>query len=600
VGDEQDNNTLSSLDTEQGGPEEPRDRRVSLLLYHRDGTKVIPLQKGTPVVVGRAWPADAVVRDIKLSRRHASFRLSDDGVEVEDLGSTNGTFRNGERIEGGRLTAEDEVTLGSVTVSLHVLTSHEEAAHSALGYDRFATRLEEEVTRSRTFSRPLSLLMIRSVGRVDECHVRHFLPHLRAGGLRPVDLVGLYGPGRVLVALPETSLEAAATLAARLAPVSPPAGVPRLVVGLAAFPTTAATADELLAVARSAARQATTEAPVQGGEPAGEIEGVPRVVVADDRMRRLFETVGKVARSAAPVLVVGETGTGKELVARAIHEESGDRSGGPLRAVNCGAIPSTLIESTLFGHVRGAFTGAEQERAGIFEDAHGGTVFLDEIGELAQAAQAALLRVLETKRVTRVGSGEEIEVDVRVVAATHRDLEAMTEEGGFRQDLLYRLNTIVLDVPPLRERLDDVAPLAELFAAESARASELPHPTIDPAALERLRAFRWPGNVRELRNVIERAVVIADGPSITVEDLTEKVRGAAAGPARPTDGPPPELAAAGVEFKERVKLYETELILDALRRTGGNQTQAAKLLRMPLRTMVHKIRSYGIQKKYDM
>jgi two-component system response regulator AtoC len=251
----------------------------------------------------------------------------------------------------------------------------------------------------------------------------------------------------------------------------------------------------------------------------------------------------------------------------------------------------------LFGHEKGAFTGAEQRSPGLFEQANGGTVFLDEVAELSPPAQAALLRVLETKRFSRVGGTEEVEVDVRVVAATHRDLEKMVEAGGFRLDLLYRLNTMVLRVPPLRERAEEIDALADLFLEEARVATGTAIRGFDAPARGLLRGYAWPGNVRELRNVIERAVLVCSGEMIGKGDLGERL-------ARPSVLPPADQeltapnAAAG-DFKDRVQRYETDLILDALKRSSGNQTQAAKILGMPLRTLVHKMKGYGIRKLYS-
>jgi transcriptional regulator with PAS, ATPase and Fis domain len=321
------------------------------------------------------------------------------------------------------------------------------------------------------------------------------------------------------------------------------------------------------------------------------------VVIASDAMREVYDLVRKVAGATIPVLILGETGTGKEVIASAIHNAS-PRRPKPMRGINCGAIPATLIESVLFGHEKGAFTGAERSTPGIFEQADGGTVFLDEIGELSPAAQAALLRVLETKRVTRVGGTEEVAVDVRVLAATHRDLEQMTKSGEFRLDLLYRLNTMQIEVPPLRERVEEIEPLAELFLNEANRASGTTVKGIDPEARKLLTIYRWPGNVRELRNVMERAVIVSRGEMITPEDLSERLRGVPAPSGSPTDMPPSDVD-PDVAFKDRIKDYETQLILDALRRADGNQTAAAKMLKMPLRTLVHKIKLYGIKKLYE-
>jgi transcriptional regulator with GAF, ATPase, and Fis domain len=301
------------------------------------------------------------------------------------------------------------------------------------------------------------------------------------------------------------------------------------------------------------------------------------------------------------VLLQGETGSGKEVVARAIHERSARRNQ-PLIFVNCGAIPSQLVESTLFGHEKGAFTGATSQSQGVFESAAGGTVLLDEIGELPAGAQAALLRVLETKRIVRVGSAREVAVDVRVVAATHRDLEAMCESGGFRLDLLYRLNAMTLVVPPLRARRQDVAALARRFLDHANEANGRTIRGFEPEVVELLEAYPWPGNVRELKNAIERAVVVARDATISISDLPDRIRGAVDGrSARPTtaiDSParPEPAQTADAPFRDAVQRFETQLILDALKQTSGSQTAAARLLQMPLRTFIHKMNSYGIKK----
>jgi two-component system response regulator AtoC len=339
-------------------------------------------------------------------------------------------------------------------------------------------------------------------------------------------------------------------------------------------------------------------AAVQSGR--GDRRSVPidtsGIIVKNTAMKEVMATVKRLAQSTIGVLINGETGSGKEVVAQAIHD-GGSRKKAPLRAINCAAIPQTLLESVLFGHEQGAFTGADKATGGIFEQANGGTVFLDEIGELQPSAQAALLRVLETKRVMRVGGHKEIEVDVRVIAATHRDLEAMVDAGRFRQDLLYRLNTMTLRIPPLRERVDEIKPLAERFLKEASSKAGANVKSIDAKALEALEAYAWPGNVRELRNVIERAVVLAEGKSIQLADLTEKVRG---GARAQTSVEPDSVEDHGsADYRERVRKFETELIIRALHKANGNQTEAAKALNLPLRTLVHKIQTYGIKKKFD-
>jgi transcriptional regulator with GAF, ATPase, and Fis domain/tetratricopeptide (TPR) repeat protein len=295
------------------------------------------------------------------------------------------------------------------------------------------------------------------------------------------------------------------------------------------------------------------------------------IVAESESLRRALRLAARVASADVPVLVRGESGTGKELVARAIHDAS-PRADGPYVGENCAAIPETLLESTLFGHVRGAFTGADAARRGLFEVADGGTLFLDEIGEMSEPMQAKLLRVLQDGRLRPIGSERERTVDVRLVAATHRDLERMVAEGTFRQDLFYRIAVVQVGLPPLRERPEDVAPLVEAFLARHAPDRRV---RVDEAAMRALRAFAWPGNVRQLENEIRRALVLAEDV-VRVEHLSEPVRGEAGGEALDE-----------LDLKGQVDALERRLIVQALSRTDGNQTRAAELL---------GVSRYGLQK----
>jgi DNA-binding NtrC family response regulator len=325
---------------------------------------------------------------------------------------------------------------------------------------------------------------------------------------------------------------------------------------------------------------------------------VAAVVVSDPSMLALYRMVAQVARRGMPVLITGETGVGKEVVAAALHRES--RRSGPLKVVNCATIPQQLTESVLFGHERGAFTGAAQRVTGLFEDANGGTVFLDEIGELSASAQSALLRVLLEKRITRVGSTREIEIDVRIVAATHRDLEAMVQSGAFRADLLYRLNTVALEIPPLRERNGEIADLAQRFLESAIAEWGGSARSFSPEVIALLESYDWPGNVRQLRNVVERAAALCEREQIEPNDLPRAVRGgesvvpekiAAATLPPPADPSEPDEAF----LKERVREYEIGLIRDALDKSQGNLKRAAELLHLPLRTLSYKMKTFGIR-----
>ncbi|HQR45276.1 MAG TPA: sigma-54 dependent transcriptional regulator [Thermoanaerobaculia bacterium] len=304
--------------------------------------------------------------------------------------------------------------------------------------------------------------------------------------------------------------------------------------------------------------------------------GEPELVTGDPRMRELLELVDRVAAADVPVLVLGESGTGKELVARRVHARS-RRATGPFVAVNAAAFPETLADSELFGHEKGAFTGADRARAGRFEEASGGTLFLDEVGELTPALQAKLLRVLEERIVRRVGSERDVPVDVRVLAATNRDLAREAESGSFRRDLYFRLAVVPVVLPPLRDRPGDVERLSRHFVARLAARHRVPAPELTEAALAALEAHPWPGNVRELRNTLESAVVIRAGQPIRPEDLR-------------LAPPPAGLSASALDEETRSR----EATLEALRRGGGNREEAARLLGISVRTLYYRLRRWGL------
>ena len=300
-------------------------------------------------------------------------------------------------------------------------------------------------------------------------------------------------------------------------------------------------------------------------------------------MQRLQEVIARVGPTDVGVLIFGETGTGKELVARALHDAS-RRSSGPFVAVNCAAIPQALLESELFGHVRGAFTDAKGERRGLFQQAHGGTLLLDEVGELDPTIQPKLLRAIQERRVRPVGSDAEVEVDTRVIAATHRDLDAEVEAGRFRQDLLYRLDVVRIDVPALRARGNDVLQLAQAFVGQQAARSDKRVTGITAAAAKLLLAYPWPGNVRELGNAIERAVALTEYEAITPADLPDKVQGHR----------PSHVIVAAEDPADFVTLAEVErrYVLRVLDSVGGNRTRAAQILGVDRKTLYRKLQEY--------
>ncbi len=318
------------------------------------------------------------------------------------------------------------------------------------------------------------------------------------------------------------------------------------------------------------------------------------VVIEDPVMQGVYELASKAAQALISVLLLGETGVGKEVLAQSIHKLS-QRRGGPFLALNCAAISESLLEGELFGNERGAYTGASQSRAGLLESANGGTVFLDEVGDLPLSIQVKLLRVLEERRILRVGGRTPVPIDVRFVSATNRDLEADVQRATFRQDLYYRLNGISITIPPLRERRREIIPLGLRFVETAARQLGRAAPTLTEEASELLLHYRWPGNIRELKNVIGRAVVLAEG-IITPEHLPDFIRRATASQPPPS-GRQPGVADAEPDsggLRSELAAIEKRRIVEALDKCHGNQTAAAELLGMSRRTLVSRLSEYDI------
>jgi transcriptional regulator with GAF, ATPase, and Fis domain len=401
-----------------------------------------------------------------------------------------------------------------------------------------------------------------------------------------MDFLAEYGPGELAVLLPELTLAEAETAterltaAARSALTDPGA---ELVVraGVAAFPDHASQPDELIDRARAALRSARAQ---RRQTVIGRAESAPGggTIVEAAATRQLLSLIDKVARTPMTVLIVGETGAGKEVTAAEIHRRS-TRAGGPFVKLNCACLPTNLLESELFGHEKGAFTGAERQKRGFFEAAAGGTLLLDEIGEIEPALQAKLLRVLESRTLIRVGGTREIPVDVRVLCATNRDLEREVAEERFRADLFYRIAGFTVAVPPLRERIADIIPLAERFVAEIAGELGGDRPVLSPEAHAALEAYAWPGNVRELRNAIERAAVLQSSGVIEQGDLP---------PAVAQSGLPAGPAPGG---RDRLAEVERATIVEALRANNGNQTRAARQLGITRRALIYRMQKYGIR-----
>ncbi|WP_437986833.1 sigma 54-interacting transcriptional regulator [Sorangium sp. So ce117] len=539
------------------------------------------------LIVGRSDEADVRLDTAAVSRRHAKLAVSGGEVRITDLGSHNGTLVNGERIEGARaLGSGDVVALGDTTLILR--REPPSRGTTLIDMGRLRRRVEEEIERAADSARPFGLAVV-SLGAVQ---MRTALEQRALSALRLVDIVAWDGASHLAIGFPELGGEAARGavlhLLEAIAPLAPEARG-----GLASYPFDGGDTETLLAGARTAASIAAPGAIAAASETAvRHVIGERTIVVADSAMIRLFELIRRLAASDLPVLVLGETGAGKENAAAAVHHWSA-RAQKPLITLNCAALPETLVESELFGYEKGAFSEARAPKPGLLERAHGGTVFLDEIGELPLGVQAKLLRALEAKRITGLGDVREREVDIRIVAATNRDLEAEVRAGRFRQDLLFRLSAAVVELPPLRDRPRELPILARLFLAEACARAGRPALDLSEAALF---AHPFPGNVRELKNAMEYAVATADGPVIEPWCLPERIAGLEA-PPRPAADPSAPPAAAPFRFKpiaEEIRDIERTRMCQALDAADGVQKRAAALLGMPVRTFTFKLKQYGI------
>jgi DNA-binding NtrC family response regulator len=475
-------------------------------------------------------------------------------LTIQDLGTPNGTRVNGVVLSGAthRLAPGDVVVVGPAEL-LVAFTASAPDRHVLLG----SGRLERELASAASTMGRLALVRIATAVDAAGDPSELLGEALATEALGPTEIAALMHPA------------AAEALCERLARDTRDHR-PRATV--AYHPEHGTTIRALWDRARASADEAPVEAP----------EGI---VVADPAMVKVFRLAKRLAATSTTVLVVGETGSGKEVVAEQVHGASARRAG-PFIRLNCGALPEALLESELFGHEKGAFTGASQRKIGYFEAAADGTLLLDEIGELGPALQSKLLRVLERRVIVRLGSTAEISIRARLVFATHRDLKADVARGRFRQDLYYRVSTFTLRVPPLRERPAEILLLAERFARGFAEAMGVPPPTLDRSARAALSAHAWPGNVRELRNAIEHALVVCDGGVVTAADLPEELGG------RPA-GRPPSHAAAG-PMRSQIDELERRTIEEALAAENGNRTYAARRLGVSRRALLYKLSKYGL------
>jgi DNA-binding NtrC family response regulator len=560
-----------------------------------------PLGESPEITIGRGADNGIVIQHGSVSRHHAVIRLGPP-VTIEDLGSANGTSVRGAWLAPGEpatLNAGEVVELGALMLILQQRTPPSRRRR-LWSHDYFEGHLEEECARAERTSHPFAVLHIRCA--VDA--PARLVQQVFAESLRTIDVAGIYSPGHFEVLLVEAPPAQAEQLQKRVGELLASCGVPAR-LGLACYPLDGTSADALLA---SAGDRALAEHEV--------VESRSEVEILGESMQQLHRVVERIASSTITVLILGETGVGKEVLAERLHCAS-PRAHKPFLRLNCAALSESLLESELFGHERGAFTGAVQAKPGLLETADGGTIFLDEIGELPMATQVKLLRVLEERMVLRVGSVTPRPIDVRFVAATNRDLEAEIARGWFRRDLYFRLNSIALSIPPLRERVSEIQQLAESFLVEICRRlGRTDVPKLAPAALACLKSYGWPGNIRELRNVMERAALLCTGDIVQIDHLPlEKmqatltalpakaapppvslegpttVRPATAGKAPGRHEPP----LAGAErMREQMAAFERECIIEALNRCGGNQTHAARALGISRSTLIKRIIAMNI------
>jgi two-component system, NtrC family, response regulator AtoC len=584
----------------RGDDGEEMGERRHLLVFSGTSSWMYPLPVCGDVVIGRSEGADLRIDHGAVSRRHARLVLDGDAVSLLDLGSHNGTYVNHCRITGRReLRPNDVITIHGTTLVFHATTSVAPCA-AVLELAALRKRIIHELDRTTESDRLFSLLCF--VGATGH---RAAVQRIVIAQLRRIDAVAWSPDGALYVLLPEAGNDEAVAVATRIRSRLDRGA---LRIGHATCPDDGRDADALLARAHAAAATAVP-GKIARVEPSFRtvMIGAQRVIVADPIVAELYMLIERLAPVALPVLVTGETGCGKELVARAIHVLS-PRGGKPLISLNCAALHEALVESELFGHEKGAFSGAIASRAGLIEAASGSTLFLDEVGELAPAIQAKLLRVLESNRVTRVGDVRERDVDVRIVAATNRDLEADVAAGRFRRDLFFRLSAATLHLPPLRERPRELSLLATAFLDDACRHAGRTTMRISDEAMAVLLAHSWPGNVRELKNLMQYVAAALAVEVLRADHLGERLGRLRAEPT-PVSTPTPAPRAVAPHELPRFRPLADELreleitrIREAIEATGGNQTRAAGLLGMPVRTFFEKAKHYGLtpkRKRYD-
>ncbi len=568
-------------DTTIRPPPPPAGPRALSLRAVGDGVlESIALPAEGSVVIGRGAEADLRIEDPSLSRKHAMVTVGGGQIRIKDLGSANGTRLGDRTLEPGEsveLQPGEVADLGSIMVIVQ-RGFDGKRPRRLLPHGYFTARLEEECERAARTGAGFVVARLHVAGDPAAAH------EALSDALRGSDVAAQYVPDEYEVLLPATTIDQAAAMVARVAYALVRHGL-EVRHGLAAYPKDGRDADALIAAAGTAANLKA-----EGDAPSADAGDDPSLVVADPHMDRIVRLVRRIAPGQISVLILGETGAGKEVVAELVHKLS-PRAAAPFLRLNCGGFTESLLESELFGHEKGAFTGAVAAKPGLLESADGGTVFLDEIGELSPALQVRLLRVLEDRQVTRVGALKPRTIDVRFVAATNRNLEDEVAAGGFREDLYYRVSGIQIVIPPLRERTGAILPLAKRFIAVASKHAGRRAPVLSPAAAAYLEAQPWPGNIRELRNVIDRAVLLCGTEGTISEDHLHHDRMVSAPRAKRTSSV--GMVAPG-SLKAEVDEVEKRRVVEALDSCAGNQTRAAAMLGISRNTLAARMEQFGI------
>ncbi len=583
----------------------PRRTRWHLSIFEQQTNRIMELPEEGEILIGRGNASGMLnLEQLEVSREHARLMVRSGSLHIADLNSHNGTYLNGRRLSAGAwgLNHCDELRIGNTKllvvrvlqpIGAESVPPPRSTLHQLLG--RGYRSLHDDLQAARDSQQSLSLLY--AIVPTDE--VRQQVSAHFSLGLGPQDQLAT-GPNGVVAVLPKVDAEAALAIADQLLAGGGTA-METVQLGCASFPQHAENAENLLCAARDAARSSPAGGVRSASSLLSDIQlGALRVLVGDPTMRESYELIRRLAPSDLNVLIVGESGTGKELAALAMHTWS-PRSTKPFLPLNCAAIPQSLLESELFGHVRGAFSGATTTKNGLLETASGGTLFLDEVGEMPLDMQVKLLRAVETQRIRRVGATEERPIEVRLIAATNRNLDEETRLGRFRLDLYYRLCTACIRLPPLRERPLELAELALRILNEGrARRGACPM-SVSTEALFLLRAYAWPGNIRELRNAMLRAAYVAAVDETELQDchLPEAVRDSLV-PTRPAlcAGDKAWLESSSRTsfrpLREELRELERRRIREALTAAGGDRAEAARLLQMPLRTLYARCKSWGL------